>query len=156
MAPSPVHPRWHAGLIGLALALAGCGTQPGPAPPAPFGLHAEMDAATADLYRWVTENRDKLAYIPCTCGCRDVGHTSNASCFVRDVAADGTVTYDPHGQYCGVCKAIAKDTRRKLAKGIDLSEIRRFIDRKYQGRPTDTPYPPTSPPQRLPEPQPMP
>lgn len=107
---------------------------------------ADMSAELAELYRWAAAHRDKLAYIPCTCGCRDDGHTSNADCFVKDVAPDGTVTYDAHARYCGVCRDIARDTRRKLAEGMDLSEIRHFIDSRYQGRPTDTPYPPPARP----------
>ena len=42
-------------------------------------------AEVRDAYRFAVVNRDVLRYIPCYCGCWDsVGHTSNASCYVKD------------------------------------------------------------------------
>jgi hypothetical protein len=37
-----------------------------------------------EAYQFAVANRDTLRYIPCYCGCGDVGHTSNASCYVED------------------------------------------------------------------------
>jgi Protein of unknown function with PCYCGC motif len=40
---------------------------------------------TRDAYRFAVLNRDVLGYIPCYCGCGEsAGHTSNASCYVKD------------------------------------------------------------------------
>jgi Protein of unknown function with PCYCGC motif len=40
---------------------------------------------TRDAYRFAVLNRDVLRYIPCYCGCGEsAGHTSNASCYVKD------------------------------------------------------------------------
>jgi Protein of unknown function with PCYCGC motif len=37
-----------------------------------------------DAYRFAVLNRETLRYIPCYCGCGNDGHTSNASCYVKD------------------------------------------------------------------------
>jgi Protein of unknown function with PCYCGC motif len=37
-----------------------------------------------EAYRFAIANRDTLRYIPCYCGCGSEGHTSNASCYVKD------------------------------------------------------------------------
>jgi hypothetical protein len=45
-------------------------------------LRASVDVREA--YRFAIANRDTLRYIPCFCGCGADGHTSNASCYVKD------------------------------------------------------------------------
>ena len=37
-----------------------------------------------DAYRFAIFNRETLSYIPCYCGCVNDGHTSNASCYLKD------------------------------------------------------------------------
>jgi len=38
-----------------------------------------------EAYRFAVVNRPVLQYIPCYCGCGETaGHTSNASCYVKD------------------------------------------------------------------------
>ena len=37
-----------------------------------------------EAYRFAVANREVLRYIPCYCGCGEQGHTSNASCYVKD------------------------------------------------------------------------
>jgi hypothetical protein len=37
-----------------------------------------------EAYRFAVANRNVLRYIPCYCGCGEQGHTSNASCYVKD------------------------------------------------------------------------
>ena len=47
------------------------------------------------LYRFATTRGDVLRFMPCTCGCAQVGHTSNRSCYIKgETAAD--VTYTSH------------------------------------------------------------
>jgi Protein of unknown function with PCYCGC motif len=54
---------------------------------------AEDDAGA--LYRFATTRGDILRFMPCTCGCAQVGHTSNRSCYIKsETAAD--VTYTSH------------------------------------------------------------
>lgn len=48
-----------------------------------------------EAYRFAVANRDTLKKFPCFCGCfLEAGHTSNASCYIRDVRADGTIDFD--------------------------------------------------------------
>ena len=47
------------------------------------------------LYRFATTNGDVLRWMPCTCGCAQIGHTSNRSCYIKsETHAD--VTYTSH------------------------------------------------------------
>ena len=47
-----------------------------------------------EAYRFAIANRDILRYIPCYCGCGSEGHTSNASCYVKDSSTPGNLTFD--------------------------------------------------------------
>ena len=57
-----------------------------------------VSAATGDaarLYAFAVDSPDTLAWMPCTCGCNKLGHTSNRSCYVKDERA-GRVTFTSH------------------------------------------------------------
>ena len=45
---------------------------------------AKAPAEVREAYRFAIANRDNLRYIPCYCGCGSEGHTSNASCYIKD------------------------------------------------------------------------
>jgi uncharacterized protein with PCYCGC motif len=47
-----------------------------------------------EAYRFAIANRDTLRYIPCYCGCGSEGHTSNASCYLKDVSTRGNLQFD--------------------------------------------------------------
>lgn len=47
-----------------------------------------------EAYRFASANREILRYIPCYCGCGDVGHTSNASCYLKDSSTPGKLIFD--------------------------------------------------------------
>jgi hypothetical protein len=47
-----------------------------------------------EAYRFAIANRDTLRYIPCYCGCGSEGHTSNASCYVKDSSTIGKLQFD--------------------------------------------------------------
>lgn len=51
-------------------------------------------AEVREAYRFAIVNRDILRYIPCYCGCGDEGHTSNASCYVKDSSKPGNLIFD--------------------------------------------------------------
>jgi uncharacterized protein with PCYCGC motif len=53
------------------------------------------DADAPALYRFATSRGDVLRYMPCTCGCAQVGHTSNRSCYIK-AEHDAAVTYTSH------------------------------------------------------------
>ena len=53
------------------------------------------EADTAALYRFATTRSDVLGFMPCTCGCAQLGHTSNRSCYIKAESDAGT-TYTSH------------------------------------------------------------
>lgn len=48
------------------------------------------------LYRFATEHAGDLEYIPCFCGCKDIGHRSNRDCYIKSFNRDGSATYTSH------------------------------------------------------------
>jgi Protein of unknown function with PCYCGC motif len=60
-------------------------------------LPSDVQRAPAEVreaYRFAIANRDVLRYIPCYCGCGSEGHTSNASCYVKDSSKPGNLVFD--------------------------------------------------------------
>ena len=47
-------------------------------------------------YAQAVTHRDELRYIPCYCGCGNVGHAAVADCHIADVAADGSIIFEEH------------------------------------------------------------
>jgi hypothetical protein len=47
-----------------------------------------------EAYRFAVANQDLLQWMPCFCGCGEMGHTSNASCYVQEIRNDGSVLLD--------------------------------------------------------------
>jgi hypothetical protein len=47
------------------------------------------------LYTFATERGDVLKWMPCTCGCADLGHASNRACYIK-AETDAQVTYTSH------------------------------------------------------------
>ena len=61
-------------------------------------LPAGLENASIEIreaYRFAVANRDTLRYIPCYCGCAKDGHTSNASCYVKDKSPVDKPEFDP-------------------------------------------------------------
>lgn len=98
------------------------------------GMPAEVKTAPTTVqqaYRFAVANPDLLKQIPCYCGCDDIGHTSNYDCYVADVDAGGTVSYDSHALGCSICVDITQDTMRLLKQGKTVAEIKATIDQTY-------------------------
>jgi hypothetical protein len=55
---------------------------------------AKAPAEVREAYRFAISNRDTLGYIPCYCGCGSEGHTSNASCYVKDSSTREKLEFD--------------------------------------------------------------
>lgn len=97
-------------------------------------MPAEVKNAPATVqqaYRFAVANPDVMKQIGCYCGCGNMGHTSNYSCYVQDVDAQGTITYDTHALNCSICVDITQDTMRYLSQGKTSSEIQALIDQTY-------------------------
>jgi hypothetical protein len=47
-------------------------------------------------YTQAVAHRDELRYIPCYCGCGNMGHSAVADCHIAYVAIDGSITFEEH------------------------------------------------------------
>jgi hypothetical protein len=104
---------------------------------------SEAPARFKQAYQFAMANMHDLETIPCYCGCKALGHTSNLSCYIKDIAADGAITFDEHAHGCGICVDITQDVMTLKGQGKLPNAIRSFIDAKYSkfGPSTDTPLP---------------
>jgi hypothetical protein len=50
-----------------------------------------------EAYRYAAANAETLQYIPCFCGCGNIGHRHNADCYVAERHPDGRLTFTSHG-----------------------------------------------------------
>ena len=83
----------------------------------PIGVQINSNIKKAYLY--AKGNKEFLINIPCTCGCDELGHTSNYDCYFKQ---DGS--YNDHGTYCGGCIGITLDAARMISQGESIEEIR--------------------------------
>ncbi len=82
-------------------------------------------------YQFAAANPDVMKNIPCYCGCGNVGHTSNYSCYVSQVDEKGGITFDHHALGCSICVDITQDVMRLLREGKSPQEARAYIDSIY-------------------------
>jgi hypothetical protein len=102
---------------------------------------ASMDQMPADVksapvtvqqaYQFNVANPDVMKQIPCYCGCGAIGHTSNYSCYVSSVDANGKINFETHALGCSICVDITQDTMRLLKQGKSVPEIKAIIDQTY-------------------------
>ena len=64
-------------------------TSPYPAPRPPEVIQA--------VYTFAARHPEVLHYVPCFCGCQNMGHSDNDDCFIKSRAANGRPTWEPHG-----------------------------------------------------------
>jgi hypothetical protein len=57
-------------------------------------LFYKAPARIQETYRFAVANQDLLQWMPCFCGCGELGHGSNADCYVQEVRGDGSVLLD--------------------------------------------------------------
>ena len=98
------------------------------------GMPAEVQQAPVSVreaYQFAVANPDALKNVPCYCGCGAVGHTSNYSCYVKDVKPSGEIVFDQHALGCSICVDIAQDVMKMTREGKTPGEIRAAIDQTY-------------------------
>ncbi len=121
-------------LAPLALA-AGCSSNPGQSAAshdnlkmaAASSLPQEMQSAPTTVresYQFAVANADALKTVPCYCGCKNVGHTSNYSCFIKEAKSDGTYVFDHHALGCSLCVDIAQEVMKQTQAGKSSQQIR--------------------------------
>lgn len=84
-----------------------------------------------EAYQFAVANPEVLSEVACYCGCGSMGHTSNYSCYVQEMAAGGAIRYDDHAIGCSICVDITQDTMTLLREGKSVAEISRSIDATY-------------------------
>jgi hypothetical protein len=47
-----------------------------------------------ELYAFHVTSGELMRYMPCFCGCTGSGHRNNRDCYIREVHADGSITFD--------------------------------------------------------------
>ena len=82
-------------------------------------------------YQFNAANPDIMEDIPCYCGCGDIGHTSNYSCYVSGVDDKGKIAFDNHALGCSICVDITQDVMRMLRDGKSPQDARAYIDATY-------------------------
>ena len=97
-------------------------------------------------YQFAADHPEVLKYVPCYCGCDQMGHMSNAECFVKARAKNGDVTeWQEHGMVCAMCLAVCEQSMHMYEAGASLKQIHDEADRKFSGMTafrTPTPDPP--------------
>jgi len=88
-------------------------------------------AVVQQAYRYAAANPDVMNQVPCYCGCGAAGHTSNYSCYVQSVDANGKITFDKHALGCSLCVDITQDVIRLRREGKSIPEIRSYVDSTY-------------------------
>lgn len=88
-------------------------------------------AVTQHAYQFAVANPDVLQHLPCYCGCGGMGHTSNYSCFVKDIDAKGSVIFDSHALGCSICVDIAQDAMRLSKRGRSPDQIAVYVQKTY-------------------------
>lgn len=113
-----------AGIDHTGMAMASLDTMPAQVKSAPVTVQ--------QAYQFAAANPELLKQIPCYCGCGEMGHTSNYSCYIQEADARGkAIRYDDHALGCSICVDITQDTMRMLNQGKSSAEIRSAIDNTY-------------------------
>lgn len=97
-------------------------------------LPQEVQAAPStvrEAYQFAAANPAPLKNVPCYCGCGAIGHTSNYSCYIKSVQADGKIVFDQHALGCSLCVDITQDVLRLSKEGKSPGDIRSFIVANY-------------------------
>lgn len=87
---------------------------------------------TEEAYRYAMEHPLVLQWMPCYCGCGAMGHGSNLDCYFEP-SATGSIVFEEHASYCGVCVDITLRTKQLATSGTSLAGIRGAIDAEFGG-----------------------
>ena len=97
-------------------------------------MPAEVQSAPVTVqtaYQFAVANPDIMKDIPCYCGCGNIGHTSNYSCYVAGSDDKGNIRFDSHALGCSICVDITQDVMRMLKDGKSPQDARVYVDTTY-------------------------
>jgi hypothetical protein len=121
----------------LSPAISGCSTQSQSSelhmmPLDQMAMEVQSAPVTVQTaYQFAAANPDILKDIPCYCGCGNIGHTSNYSCYVSSTDDKGNIRWDSHALGCSICVDITQDVMRMLRDGKSPQDARAYIDTTY-------------------------
>ena len=98
------------------------------------GMLAEVQSAPVSVqqaYQFAAANPELMKQIPCYCGCGNMGHTSNYSCYISGVDGKGVIAFDRHALGCSICVDITQDAMRLSQDGQNGSQIKAYVDATY-------------------------
>jgi len=97
-------------------------------------MPAHVQAAPVSVreaYQFTSVTPEIMQDIPCYCGCGNIGHTSNYSCYVTGVDEGGRIAFDNHALGCSICVDITQDVMRMLQDGKSPQDARAYVDAAY-------------------------
>ena len=94
--------------------------------------YTHTTARTEEAYRYAMEHPLVVQWMPCYCGCGAMGHGSNLDCYFEP-SAGGSIVFEEHASYCGVCVDITLRTKQLATSGAALASIRTAIDAEFGG-----------------------
>ncbi len=97
-------------------------------------MPAEVQSAPVTVqtaYQFAAANPDIMKNIPCYCGCGNIGHTSNYSCYVESTDDKSNIRFDSHALGCSICVDITQDVMRLLKDGKSPQDARAYVDQTY-------------------------
>ena len=94
--------------------------------------YTHTTARTEEAYQYAMEHPLVLAWMPCYCGCGGMGHASNLDCYFEP-SAGGSIVFEEHASYCGICVDITLRTKQLANSGAALASIRTAIDAEFGG-----------------------
>jgi hypothetical protein len=97
-------------------------------------------------YEFAARHPEVMHYVPCFCGCGQMGHKDNHDCFVSARNSTNKVLgWETHALVCEICVDVAYQAWQMFNSGSNVTAIRAAIEKKYADRAsghTNTPMPP--------------
>ena len=105
--------------------------------------YVRQDGATEEAYAYAMSNPQIIKWMPCYCGCGEMGHRSNLDCFLKPGTPGARTVFDEHASYCDICVETTLLAKKMHAEGSSLRDIRAAVDQAFggsvPGTPTDLP-----------------
>ncbi len=103
-----------------------------------------VSARTQEAYAFALYYPKFVQWMPCYCGCGDMGHQSNLDCYLKKSIPGRPTEFEEHASYCEICVDTTLMLKTMLGQGKSLMAIRNAIDAQFggNGHGTPTPLPP--------------
>jgi hypothetical protein len=99
----------------------------------------KVDPMTEEAYAYALYHPQVVQWMPCYCGCGGMGHRSNLDCYLKPAIPGKPTTFEEHASYCDICVKTTLLTKKLIAEGRSLREIRAAVDQTFSGAAPGTP-----------------